>query len=124
MGWFDGFPFQSKEERDRRKRDFEKRVTPFGVEAHREKLKAVLAELFPSIDQTDLLFAYFDAKDAYSFKETKDEGIVAAQAKLRKHRWLDGRKETILLHLIDMDMRIQSLDAFPTARDVMSGLFE
>ena len=54
MGLFDGFPFVSKEERERRRKDFEKRVAPFGVEEQREKLKALLAELFPTLDNTDI----------------------------------------------------------------------
>ena len=124
MGWFDGFPFVSKEERERRKRDFEKRVAPFGVEAQREKIKATLKELFPDVDGTDLLFSYFDAKDAYTLKESKEEGIAAARIKLRKMRWIDGRKETIMLRLIEIENELTSLDDYPTAEDVLEGLFE
>ena len=124
MGWFEGFPFVSKEERDRRRRDFEKRVAPFGVEAQREKLRATLKELFPDMDTTDAIFAFFDAKDSYTYKETKEEGYAAARAKLRKQRWIDGRKETIMLRLLELESEITSLDEYPTAEQVMSGLFE
>ena len=124
MGWFDGFPFVTKEERERRKRDFEKRIAPFGVEEQREKLKATLSELFPKEDQLDVVFAYYDAKDAYTAKETAEEGIRAARLKLRKARWVDGRKETIMLRLIELEIGLTSLDEYPTAADVMKGLFE
>ena len=124
MGWFDGFPFVSKEERERRRRDFEKRLAPFGIEEQRAKLKETLFELFPGVDQTDLLFAYYDTKDSYTMKETPEEGRRVAVLKLRKHRWIDGRKETIILRLIEMEMALTSLDDYPTAQDVMSGLFE
>ena len=124
MGWFEGFPFVSKEERERRRRDFEKRIAPLGVEAQREKLQATLKELFPGMDIMDLTFAYFDAKDSYTYKETKEEGYAAARAKLRKQRWIDGRKETIMLRLLELESEISSLDEYPTARQVMSGLFE
>ena len=124
MGWFDGFPFVSKEERERRKRDFEKRISPFGLDEQREKLKVTLAELFPDINELDSLFAYYDAKDSYTIKENKEEGAVAARMKLRKQRWIDGRKETIILRLIEMETELTSLDDFPTAEDVMAGLFE
>jgi len=124
MGWFDGFPFVSKEERDRRRRDFEKRLAPFGVEEQREKLKAILLELFPEADQTDMLFAYYDSKDAYTYKETKEEGVVAARMKLRKSRQIDGRKEVIMLRLIEIENELTSLDDYPAAKDVLAGLFE
>jgi len=124
MGWFDGFPFTSKEERERRKKDFEKRLAPFGVEDQREKQKALLKELFPKIDQIDVLFAYYDAKDAYTKKETPEEGHVAARIKLRKARWIDGRNETIMIRLIEIELALESLDDYPTKEDVLEGLFE
>lgn len=124
MGWFDGFPFVSKEERERRRRDFEKRIAPFGVEVQREKLKATLTDLFPGVGSTDLLFSYFDAKDAYTKKEDKSEGAVAARMRLRKSRWVNGRNETIMLRLIELENEIESLDDYPTAKQVLDGLFE
>ena len=124
MGWFDGWPFVNKEERDRRQKDFDKRLSPFGIEEQRDKLKPLLKELVPDVDQIDVLFAYYDAKDAYTKKETPEEGQVAARIKLRRHRWNDGRKETILIRLIEKEIELTSLDDYPTAEDVMAGLFE
>jgi len=124
MGWFEGFPFTSKEERDRRRKDFEKRVTPFGVEEQREKLGALLKELFPEIDKMDAMFAFFDAKDAYTYKETKEESYAAAQNKLRRIKWINRRNEVIMLRLIEIESGIASLDEYPTAKGVLSGLFE
>jgi len=124
MGLFDGFPFVSKEERERRKKDFEKRIAPFGVEEQREKLKVLLGELFPDLDNTDVLFSYYDAKDAYTIKETRDEAIVAARIRLRRNRKVDGRKETIIIRLIEMEKDLTSLDDYPTAEDVLTGLFD
>ena len=123
MGMFDGFPFVSKEERERRRKDFEKRVAPFGVEEQREKLKETLAGLFPGADQTDIMFKYYNAKDAFTIKETKEEGLMAAQMKLRRTQKMDGRTETILLRLIELDTELTSLDEFPTAEQVLEGLF-
>ena len=124
MGLFDGFPFVSKEERERRERDFNKRITPFGVEAQRDKLQKVLKELFPKVDIIDCTFAYYDAKDAYTKKETDEEGLHAAKAKFRTVKWIDGRAEVILLRLLELERAITSLDEFPTAEDVLAGLFE
>jgi len=124
MGWFDGFPFTSKEERERRRKEFEKRVVPFGVEAQREKLSATLKELFPKVDIMDATFVFFDAKDAYTSRDDRDEGILAAKRKLQKVRWVDGRTETIILRLVELESAITSLDDYPTAQDVLKGLFE
>jgi len=124
MGWFDGFPFVSKEERERRSREFQKRVAPFGVEEQREKLRVVLEELFPDLDQTDAMFTFFNAKDAYTYKETKEEGEVAARIRLRRARWMDGQKETIMMKLLEMEMAITSLDEYPTAKDVLKSLYD
>ena len=124
MGWFEGFPFVSKEERERRRKDFEKRVAPFGVEEQREKLRQTLKELFPEMDTTDAMFTFFDAKDAYTYKENREEGYMAAKAKLRRQRWIDGRKETIMLRFIELECGIEDLKDYPTAAQVLDGLFE
>ena len=122
MGWFDGFPFVSKEERERRKKEFEKRIAPFGVDAQREKLRAVLIELFPKTDSMESMFAYYDAKDAYTKKETDAEGMAVARIKLSRHKWINKRNESIMLRLIELEKEIESLDDFPTAEDVLDGL--
>ena len=124
MGWFDGFPFVTKEERDRRRKEFEKRIAPFGIEEQREKIRATLKELFPKVDQTDALFTFYDAKDAFTKKDTKEEGLLAARARLRRQRWVDGRSEAILLRFVEIENEIESIDDFPTAADVLKGLFE
>ena len=124
MGIFDGFPFVSKEERERRRKDFEKRVVPFGADEQRERLKATLKELFPKVDLTDAVFVFFNAKDAYTIKDTKEEGEFAARQKLKSVRWIDGRGIAIMLRLIELESGIVSLDEYPTAQDVLNGLFE
>jgi len=124
MGWFDGFPFVSKEERERRRKDFEKRIAPFGVEEQREKLKVTLAELFPKVDSTEAMFAFFDAKDAYTSKDEKELGEHAARIRMRRQKWLDEKKSAIMLCFIEMETGISSLDEYPTAADVLKALPE
>jgi len=124
MGLFDGFPFVSKEERERRRRDFEKRVVPFGVEEQRGKLKGILKELFPGVDITDAVFVYFNAKDAYTNKETKVEAEFAARQKLKNVRWVDGQGVAKMLRLIELETGIESLEEFPTAQDVLNSLYD
>ena len=123
MALFDGFPFTSKEERERRKRDFDKRVVPFGVEEQRDKVRETLKELLPKTDLLDATFAFFNAKDAYTLKETKEEGLAAARLKLSKVRWIDGRTMAILLRYVELETEITSLDEYPTAEEILNGLF-
>ena len=123
MGWFDGFPFTSKEERERRKKEFEGRIAPFGVEEQREKLRTILVELFPKTEPTESMFAYYDAKDAYTKKDTEAEGIAVARMRLSRHKWINKRNESIMLRLIELEKDIESLDDYPTAEDVLDGLF-
>ena len=124
MGWLDGFPFVSKEERERRRKDFEKRVVPFGLEEQREKLKETLTDLFPKADIIDATFVFYDAKDAYTHAEDKIEGRIKAKRKMQKVRWIDGRKEAMMLRFVELESEIKSLDEYPTAEDVLDGLFE
>ncbi|MCL2493830.1 MAG: hypothetical protein FWF33_07315 [Clostridiales bacterium] len=124
MAWFDGFPFRSKEDRERSVKEFEKRVVPFGAEKQREKLQATLRELYPKADIKDVMFVFFDAKDAYMKKESKAEGLEAAKLRLKKVRWLDERGKATLIRFVELESGIDSLDDYPTAADVLSGLSE
>ncbi len=134
MGWFDGFPFTSNKERARRRKNFEKRIAPFGVEPQREKVQKTLHGLFPGIDDIDVMFAFFDAKDAYT-KAAEEEaeaedgeevvdGCAAACVRLQKHKWMDEHKEQVMLRFIELESKIPSLDEFPTADDVYASLGE
>ena len=123
MRWFEGFPFITKEEQERRRKEFEKRVAPFGIEEQREKLKATLLKLFPKTEITYSMFMFYDAKDAFTKEETSEKGLVAAQRKLRRNK-VDSRTETIILRLIELESVIDSLDDYPAAQDVLAGLFD
>jgi hypothetical protein len=123
MGWFEGFPFVSREERERRRREFEKRVVPFGLEEQRGKLKETLIGLFPDLNYTEAMFAFYDAKDAYTLKEKGEAGLAAARLKLKKLRWIDARKEQLLLRLVELESEIGSLDEFPAAAQVKDSLY-
>ena len=119
MGMFDGFPFVSKEERDRRKRDSDKRLVPYGLEEQRKCLKKTLNRLFPDLSSQDALYVYYDAKDAYTKNEKGEPGRIAAMKKLKAHKWIDDRKLMLFMKLIELESEIESLEDFPTAEDVI-----
>jgi CTP synthase (UTP-ammonia lyase) len=123
MGLLDGFPFVRREERERRRRDLEKRVVPFGAEAQGEKIKETLKELFPREDITSLVFAFYQAKDAYVSEEDAEKKAAAAQRKLNDIRWVDGRMAAILLKFVQLESAITSLDEYPSASDILEEYF-
>ncbi|GHU67416.1 hypothetical protein AGMMS49983_18550 [Clostridia bacterium] len=123
MGLFDGFPFTSKEDRERRTKDFENRVAPHGVEAQRDRMREMMKELFPEMDSKDAMFVFFDAKDSYTKKEKGEAGRAAAAARLKKLRWVDERKTQIILAYVELESEIESMDDYPTAEQILARAF-
>jgi hypothetical protein len=123
MGWLDGFPFVTKEERDRRAREFENRLLPYGLEEQRNCAKQTLKALFPDLDSVDSMFAFFDAKDAYTKNEKGATGRAAAEAKLKRLKWVDARMTKILLSYIELESEIHSLEQYPTPEEIIDRAF-
>lgn len=119
MAWFEGFPFVSKEERERRDREFKKRLVPCGLEESREHLQAVLKELFPDLDTKDGMFAFYDAKDSYTKNDKGELGRIAAMKRLKRLKWIDDRKMYIFMALIELESEIDSLEDYPTKAQVL-----
>jgi hypothetical protein len=128
MAWFEGFPFVSKEDRERKRKNFEKRLVPHGLEEQRDCARQTLKDLFPDLDSKDSLFAFFDAKDAYTKCREDDDkdvqdGRAAAAAKLKKLKWIDERKMKLLLAYIELESGIDSLEDYPTAAQITDRAF-
>ena len=122
MGWFDGFPFQSRADMEKEKRDFERRVFPFGLE-QRDCARAVLSELFPKIkNDIELLFAFINSKDIYMQDEQTQEGLDRARHQMKKLRNLTEQDKEKILTLVVLDASAPSLEAYPTAQDVLARL--
>lgn len=118
MGLFDGFPFKTKEQRDREQRDFEKRVFPFGLE-QREAARTVLATLIPEYKyDNERLFAFICAKDRYILDEMTDEAIDKARAQLSKMKWMQPEQIELVLALVKLDSNIDSMSEYPTPEAV------
>jgi hypothetical protein len=128
MSWLEGFPFVSKEDRERKRKNFEKRLVPHGLEEQRDRARQTLQDLFPDLDSKDSLFAFFDAKDAYT-KCTEDDdkdvqdSRAAAIGKLKKLKWIDERKTKLLLACIELELEINSLEQYPTAEQITDRAF-
>ena len=120
MGWFDGWPFKSKEESEQERVAFEKRVFPFG-EAQRECCKAVLEQIITAkkMRDTDKMFAFILAKDRFAKGEQSEESMEAARRELSKMRWMPPEQMELLLALVRLDARLPSLEDYPTAEDVL-----
>jgi hypothetical protein len=118
---FEGWPFVSREERERRQKEYADRVFPFGVDAQRERTAAVLRELFggeKKYDAQDALFCFISAKAAYAQAGEGGDGYAKAGAQLRKLRFKQPDKIALMLAFIELESNIASLDDYPTADDV------
>ena len=119
MGWFDGFPFQSREDMEREKRDFERRVFPLGL-AQRDAARTVLRELIPHIkSDSESLFAFISAKDIYMLNEQTDEALARARAQMKKLRYFTEEDKDKILALLLLDATATSLEEYPTAQEVL-----
>lgn len=123
MGLFEGYPFVSKEERERRRKAFEERLAPYGVEEQRECSRNLMKELFPDLDSKDSLFAFFDAKDSYTKHNKGEMGRSAALARLKRLKWIDERNAKLFMTYIEMESEIDSLDDYPTAEQIIDRAF-
>ncbi len=120
MGWFDGFPFQSREQMDKEKRDFEKRVFPFGL-AQRDCARAVLQQLVPNKKfEGEALFAFISSKDIYMQNEQSPEGLQHARKQLKRMRFFSEEDKDKILALVVLDAAAPSLEEYPTAEAVLA----
>ncbi len=117
---FHGFPFVSREQLEREERDFKNRIFPLGIE-QREHIATILSEVIPEVrNESDRLYAFISAKDAYMQEYTYDAGraISLARDAIRVMRWKNSHLENLILSLIILELPLTSLDEYPTAEMV------
>ncbi|MFV0351737.1 MAG: hypothetical protein ACK5JF_05425 [Oscillospiraceae bacterium] len=119
MGWFDGFPFKSREQMQKEQQDFEKNVFPLGME-QREVALAVLREVTTKkLPDDQKLFAFISAKDRFAKAETEEDGLAQMSKTFIKQSWLKQEDKIAIAALILLESRIESLEDYPTAQQVM-----
>lgn len=119
MGWFDGFPFKSREQMQKEQQDFEKNVFPLGME-QREAALAVLREVTTKkLPDDQKLFAFISAKDRFAKAETEEDGLAQMSKTFIKQSWLKQEDKIAIAALILLESRIESLEDYPTAQQVM-----
>ncbi|MDR0518692.1 MAG: hypothetical protein LBG82_01360 [Clostridiales Family XIII bacterium] len=124
MGLLDGWPFRSREEIERKNREFNDRVIPLG-EAQKERVMELLGELKPAgsrNDKKELLFAYLVAKDRYIQKGKGDEGSAAMAAEMKKLRYLSDEEQLIIKTLVKYDSELINIDYYPTADKIRAAI--
>ena len=118
MGLFDGFPFKSKEETEREKQEFQKRVFPLGM-VQRDAAQRVLEELFQDPKRLrEYLFAFIVSKDRYTMQDMTDEAMEDVQVQLKRQKWLKEDDKRLIVALLLLDCRATSLESYPTAQEV------
>jgi hypothetical protein len=124
MGLLDGWPFRSKEDIDRRNREFDERVIPLGPE-QKDLAQAVLEELKPPRsrnDKRELLFGYLIGKDKYVLKGKGEDGMAAMTAELGKLKYLSDAEKLIIKALVKYDSDIIDIDYYPSAEKIRAAI--
>jgi hypothetical protein len=124
MGLLDGWPFRSREESERRAREFDERVMPLGA-AQKEKARKVLAELRPADSRNDskeLLFGYLVAKDKYVLKGKGEDGMAAMSSELSRLKFLSPEEKRLIKALVKYDSEVIDLDYYPTAEKIRAAI--
>ncbi len=121
MGLFDGFPFRSREDLRRQAEDFEQRVLPFG-DAQKGMALSVLQRLIKGkkLNDADRLFAFLNAKDAYTKQKEQSDALNSARQELKKQeRFMTPEEINLVLALVVLDSALLSLDEYPTEEQVV-----
>lgn len=115
MGWFDGFPFKSKEQMEKEERDFEKRLFPLGIE-QRDAVAAVLCKIIPAGKEAknkENLYAFISAKDKYTSCDDIQDAQKAAYGELQRQRWLKEKDRLMILAFVELEAKISDLEQMP-----------
>lgn len=119
VGWFNGWPFKSKEQQAKEEREFENRVFPLG-EAQREMALGILRQVTSKkLRDNEKLFAFISAKDRYVQAEEDPDALELSRAQLIKMNWLKEDDLAPILALVVLDARVQSLSDYPTLEAVL-----
>lgn len=118
MGWFDGFPFKSREQVEKERKIFVNKIFPLGLE-QREKALAVLKEVTgPKLSANEVLFAFICAKEAYLNEEEEEKRVQAALHAMQRQRELRQQDKAAIVALLELELGIDSLESYPTAGQV------
>jgi hypothetical protein len=124
MGLLDGWPFRSREEIERRNREFDERVMPLGG-GQKDRALSILEELKPQGSRNDgkeLLFGYLIGKDKYVQKGKGESGMEAMSAELNKLKFLSDEEKRVIRALVKYDSEIINIDYYPTAEKIRAAI--
>lgn len=114
MGWFDGWPFKTREVTDKEKAAFQKRVLPYGEEERTAIEKLLKQALNGKLSSQEILFTYLNAKDKYTLEEEPQDGLLKAVASFKITKRLAARDKALMLTLLQLELEMESMDGFPT----------
>jgi hypothetical protein len=124
MGLLDGWPFRSKEDIERKHKEFDERVIPLGPD-QKDLAQSVLEELKPAKsrnDKKELLFGYLIAKDKYIQRGKGEDGMAAMDVELNKLRFLSEEEKRIIKALIKYDSELININYYPTAEKIRAAI--
>lgn len=112
--------FLTQKERARREKSIRNRLLPFG-EAQQTAELAVLRPLISTrSDDSDLLFQLIQAKSCLRPEEDEDSAeLIESWQTSALTRRFSAREQAIFLALARLEAGLSSMDAFPTAEQVL-----
>jgi hypothetical protein len=124
MGIFDGWPFHSKEEIERKNREFNERVIPLGP-TQKDRALAVLKELKPRKSRNDgkeLLFCYLVSKDKYLLNGKGEDGMAAMSSELNRLKFLSEEEKRLIKTLVTYDSEVIDIHYYPSAEKIRKAM--
>lgn len=119
MGWFDGFPFKSREQIEKDRKRFQGRMLPFGDPQKQAALAVLKQVASPKLREEELLFAFFTAKDKYLLGQEDSTEVEDAQRALKRVPGLLPQDKQIVVALVLLDCALTSLEEYPTPQQVL-----
>jgi len=116
MGLFDGL-FQSREERERKEREYLKKIFPYG-EVQRQKIQDILYSLVNKKYGPQLMMHYILIKEAIIDSETKDYEAIAERIEKKKLIKLTPELRASIRLLMHYDLNTDENLNYPTPEEI------
>jgi hypothetical protein len=119
--WFNGWPFKSKEQREREDDAYRAQMFPLGVDTEMAAVKEVLSQLFSGEKKYDpeiTLFMFLSSKQVYLDAQSSAAGKALVKDRLAQiGRWTGERAE-LMAAFVSLECRARSMEEFPTEEAV------
>lgn len=125
MSWFEGFPFKTRAQMEKERKQFQSRVLPLGEPQKQAALLVLQQVVSAKVPDSERLFAFFAAKDKYlEGLEDEEEAPKAAMQAIKKQPGLTLQDKLNIVALIHLEHAISTLEEYPTAGQVLAAALQ